>query len=404
MIDVSAIRTNIRFGREVIEETAKFAVSHNLPDLTVAKKYRQRDGSNYYIIDVLPNGALQLHVKVITSTYFVLTKIKFNGPKLLYGHNGITIRTNRQLQVILARVFDIVSRFVSLEDCKHIIPGLYEESLAMWSYLEFAWQFRDPNGALELGCRNMHTPLVRKPTFLCPGESAASKGKKLKISGYDKGIEMRSRQKRKVGAIYGQAFRLEVGLNGEKIAEYLGSDEFGFSIEDLRNAYLKVMGTVKGVYHQSTYKGGCGVSRFIARVSKESAVRLANVDSDEPTVPYFSVEYLCELYRHEKGIKPDQVREIRKHALRHLEAMSTVSAAGLFSDANFHDQPRVRVPILEEKVAWVGYEYRNVPSEIECAYGGDTAGGPWRPDADYSLVTDLPPVEVDACDLEPALA
>ncbi|MFD0893812.1 hypothetical protein KBB96_10335 [Luteolibacter ambystomatis] len=367
MLDSIKFRLNVRIPAELFTDSEVCSRALGFPDLQVIPPGYNKKGSKVGIIDLLPNGALRIFVKKIGDEYRAY-KVSCNAPSLLFGHNGRILDGQNAMIAMLTRLSDLLCKVVVREDQHRIIPGL-PESDAYWSGLEIPFHIADPSGELLRACRNIRHPGVRKPASAYHGESITLLGSSLKVQIYRKDTEMH-RALKKFDVEAPAALRFEVRLLEERLVTAFptrcrrmidGQERLvSFTMEGLLAVFRREMGELEGLYRSlADDPVKEGISRFIAHLSKDHGLEIGS---------------LVKSYAVEKGLKQARTRKIWNEALRHYQTLVDLSAAELFSDEAFRNQPKVVISALEAPLEGMVARYAYQDGHITRAYTPQRVG------------------------------
>lgn len=150
----------------------------------------ERDDSAIYVFPSKTRNKGQEIVKVFTtpigSSRSWVSKIDANLPKLLWGHNGRTIKTLENQLLAITRLRHVVSKLVDAETRHWILPGIGEGNLGYWNKLHLPVHVED-DGLLIAASHGLRRPRGQKQVGIYPGQSTTYEGSGFGFCIYDKG-------------------------------------------------------------------------------------------------------------------------------------------------------------------------------------------------------------------------
>lgn len=151
-----------------------FKINDFLPirNLNNNKKVQTKDHvtfiSHSTSVEILPDKALKIYTRsqdggAPDPKRQRIYEIHLNPSKILRGHNGGTIQSDRELALALTMVRHILAGvLVKPDQASRLIPGLAAGGTSYWASIEVAMNLRDPDGAVWAQMQGMRTRKIRK--------------------------------------------------------------------------------------------------------------------------------------------------------------------------------------------------------------------------------------------------
>jgi hypothetical protein len=307
------------------------------------------------VIHVDGFGVVKLHAEKFPGQGWNVHTIDFNPGKLYNGHNG-HILTADEFLLGLSILLEVVTPLLSArEDWIHIVPGLHPKCLGWWNAIEIPYHVIDDDGViLRAFSHAKHRDIHLPPLYLRNDQSISftnSEGD-LTVRIYRKDIEMVKKHRRKRVTNPQPVLRIEVRLEGDKLAQYLRggiwkvlegtSRLLSFRPADLEPPYMEVMSRFDGCFARVPSTEGADTNERLGRMMGWVATQTSL--SVEDQFDYYQKRFLV-------GSAVGSVRNakstLRKAARDEQSLLSPVKLEELFSKAAWLSQPVIEVPELE---------------------------------------------------------
>lgn len=359
----------------VIDHPEEFAAQYGFTDVSVTLSYEKRDERRKAYISLLPNKALVI-VAEENAGRWLARSVSGTAGAILYGHNGRVLAED-SLIAFLCRLRHLCEKVVLSNYHDQIIPGESPKSLSYWSRLEIFFQAWDVGGSLFMAMRNVRHPEIRTRALHYHEETVSLKGKKVKFIVYNKTGQMASTLEK-----YGELppppiLRFELRLDSAALTKHFTHSRnfrkiedhrrlVRFTADDLKEVFLNFVGNLQGVYVDKSAKKVPAVARFLGQISRRTGL---------PTLE------LAELYAAEKQLSAKSLSQLRSDSAKHYAALGNTTAADLFSEEAFRNQPSIEVPKLEKAIGDMVTRFARGNLEIARAYTnwGDQADGRFIP-------------------------
>lgn len=152
--------------------------------------------------------------------------IEVSLPRLLFGHNGRLITSQKEIDLAMR----MVSRLL-----KEI--GVQQTALRYFTRVDLVWQFQGDPAAFIAAHRNCKHRSIRKEAGSFDNNSLFWQGSQMRVSMYDKVLEQTAKR--------GDVVRVEVQLRGKRLKSELSDDEYsnvtGLSFHDCYQAYRRIL-------------------------------------------------------------------------------------------------------------------------------------------------------------------
>jgi hypothetical protein len=358
MIDQSIIRvSNGPLVRPEAFTDDDFKINDLIPigSRNTSKKVRIKDGvrlvSHSTSIDILPDKALKIFTRspdggAPDPERQRIYEIHLNPSKILRGHNGGTIQSDREVALALTVVRHILAGVVEKpKQATRLIPGLPGRS-SYWASIEVAMNLRDPEGAVWAHMQRMRTARIRKNALYFEN-TVCLKGTGLELKCYDKLAHLKGKNRGRVPDVAdNRVTRLEVVLKKDKmiafdfipkaerpsIQSFEGKQKLvAFNLDQLKAVHRHYFSDLKAVYHAATKDGDKNNAGF-------GAVLAAIAQKWDIPVPE-----MLDVYRQTAHKSESASRAMRGEIDRFMSASSVITAEQLLSDEAYLSQPAVVV-------------------------------------------------------------
>lgn len=358
MIDQSVIRViDGPLVRPEVFTDDGFLINDFLPirNLNNNKKIQTKDHvtfiSHSTSIEILPENALKIYTRspdggAPDPERQRVYEIHLNPSKILWGHNGGTIRSDRELALALTVVRHILTGVLKEpKQATRLIPGLPGRG-SYWASLEVAMNLRDPDGAVWAHMQRMRTSKIRKNAHYYEN-TVCLKGTGLELKCYDKLAHLKGKKRGRVpDDCDDRVTRLEVVLKKDKTIDFEfmpkaerptlkpfeGKNKLvAFNLDQLKAVHRHHFSDLKAVYYAATKDGDKNTAGF-------AAVLAAIAQKWDIPVPE-----MLDVYRQTAGKSESASRDMRGKIERFIAERSVITAEQLLSDEAYSSQPPVVV-------------------------------------------------------------
>ena len=357
MLDQSVIRVlDGPLVRSEVFTDDDFKINDFLPirNLTNNKKVQTKDHvtfiSHSTSVEILPEKALKIYTRSPDGgppgpKRQRIYEIHLNPSKILWGHNGGTIQSDREMALALTVVRHILGGvLVKPDQASRLIPGLAARGTSYWQSIEVAMNLGDPKGAVWTHMQQMRTSKIRKNAHYYEN-TVCLKGTGLELKCYDKTAHLKGKKRGRVpGDCDDRVTRLEVVLKNIKTTDFRfmpqserpsvktieGKQKLvAFNLDQLKAVHRHYFAGLKAVYHAATKDGDKNNAGFGAVLA---AIAL------KWDIP---VHEMLELYQQTAGKSDSASRAMRGQIERFLDESSELTAEELLSDEAYQSQPAV---------------------------------------------------------------